>query len=500
MPRAGHSVAQHPDGLARRREIVEELDRFVAASARADLDCLVQWMRAVDRLETGDRVGAEPHVAACLRLAEELRQPLHRWNATRLRVTCLLLEGRTAEAKEGMHEALEFGRQALGGLALDGFLAQRAELLWQQGRHEETVALLETGIRTRREERTLRCGLALVLAESGAVARARAEIDALAGAGVASWPRGHHWLAQVSWLGRAAAAVGDRARAAEVYGLLAPYADRTVMIGPSFFCQGSVARGLGVLAGALERWDEAAAHFETALAVDRGMGAAPYVAFTERDRDATMGARPGAAGRPVVPAGPPARAPDAPVRAVFRREEGFWTVAWQDAVVRVKDTRGLRYLAHLLARPGREVHVLDLVAAVQNEPEHAARRHLATADAGTVLDATARAAYRRRLADLRDELEEAGAYGDLGRTDRLRAEMEFLTEQLASAMGVGGAARRVGGPSERARSAVTQNIRSTLKRLVQAVPALHEGLARRIRTGAFCAYEPDPSRPVAWRL
>jgi hypothetical protein len=116
------------------------------------------------------------------------------------------------------------------------------------------------------------------------------------------------------------------------------------------------------------------------------------------------------------------------------------------------------------------------------------------------LDATARAAYRRRLAELRDELEEAGAYGDLGRTDRLRAEMEFLTEQLASAMGIGGAARRVGGPGERARSTVTQNIRSTLKRLVQALPALDEPLARRIRTGAFCAYEPDPSRPVVWQL
>ena len=43
-----HEVCQHPDGLARRREIVDELDRFAAASARADLDCLVQWMRAID--------------------------------------------------------------------------------------------------------------------------------------------------------------------------------------------------------------------------------------------------------------------------------------------------------------------------------------------------------------------------------------------------------------------------------------------------------------------
>jgi tetratricopeptide (TPR) repeat protein len=495
-----HEVAQHPDGLALRREIVDELDRFVAASARADLDCVAQWMRAIDLLEIGDRVGAEWHVAECERLAEELRQPLHLWNARRLRVTCLLLEGRTTEAKEGMHDTLEFGRQAMGGLALDGFLAQRAELLWQQGRLEETVTLLETGIRTRREERTLRCGLALVLAEQGAVVRARTELDGVAAGGIASWPRGHHWLAQLSWLGRAAAVLGDRERVAEIYGLLSPYADRTVMIGPSFFCQGSVARGLGVLAGALERWDEAMAHFETALAVDSGMGAAPYVQFAERDRDAVLRARDGGGrGAPAAERPRPSSAAT-PAASVFQREGNFWTVAWDDAVVRLKDTRGLQYLAQLLARPGQEIHVLDLVAAVHTEPGQAARRHLASADAGLVLDAKARAAYRRRLGDLRDELEEAAAYGDLGRTDKLRAEMEFLTEQLASAMGFGGAARRVGGPSERARSAVTQNIRSTLKRLVAALPALNEALARRIRTGAFCAYEPDPTRPVAWRL
>ena len=186
-------------------------------------------------------------------------------------------------------------------------------------------------------------------------------------------------------------------------------------------------------------------------------------------------------------------------RQVFRREGNFWTVAWDDVVVRLKDNRGLQYLAQLLARPARRSTCSTSWRPCMRSRD---RRRAGTwrPPAGTVLDATARAAYRRRLVDLRNELEEAAAYGDLGRTDRLRAEMEFLTEQLASALGIGGAARRVGGPSERARSAVTQNIRSTLKRLVQALPVLDEPLARRIRTGAFCAYEPDPSRPVAWRL
>ena len=346
-----------------------------------------------------------------------------------------------------------------------------------------------------------------MLAEQGAGARARAELDVLAASGIASWPRGHHWLAQLSWLGRAAAVVGDRERAAEIYDLLSPYADRTVVIGPSFFCQGSVARGLGVLAGALERWDESMAHFETALAVDRGMGAAPYVALTERDREAVIRARDGAGGRSLPARQPPvgrggdachgdrAGRPHLPARRQLldrrlgRRRGTSEGQPW--APVPRAAARAARSRRSTCSTSWQAVHA---------EPGQAARRHLASADAGTVLDAAARAAYRRRLTDLRNELEEAAAYGDLGRTDRLRAEMEFLTEELASAMGIGGSPRRVGGPSERARSAVTQNIRSALKRLVQALPVLDAPLARRIRTGAFCVYEPDPSSPVPWEL
>src|SRR5262249_58502496 len=146
---------------------------------------------------------------------------------------------------------------------------------------------------------------------------------------------------------------------------------------------------------------ESIAHFETALAVDRGMGAAPYVGFTERDRETVVRARSGGRSAPTRrPESPTAEAPATTAARVFRREGNFWTVAWDDAIVRLKDNRGLQYLAQLLARPGQEGHVLDLVAAVHVEPGQAARRHLSSADVGMVLDATARAAYRRRPAPL----------------------------------------------------------------------------------------------------
>ena len=48
---------------------------------------------------------------------------------------------------------------------------------------------------------------------------------------------------------------------------------------------------------------------------------------------------------------------------VFRREGDYWTVIFDGHTVHVRDLKGMHYLARLLADPGREFHVLDLVAA-----------------------------------------------------------------------------------------------------------------------------------------
>src|SRR5215218_9465213 len=48
---------------------------------------------------------------------------------------------------------------------------------------------------------------------------------------------------------------------------------------------------------------------------------------------------------------------------MFRREGDYWSVVFEGRTVRVRDLKGIRYLARLLANPGREFHVLDLVAA-----------------------------------------------------------------------------------------------------------------------------------------
>src|SRR4029450_12396899 len=100
-----------------------------------------------------------------------------------------------------------------------------------------------------------------------------------------------------------------------------------------------------------------------------------------------------------------ARADAGPAHAALRCEGDYWTVAYGDVVARVKDLKGLHYLAHLLRSPGQEFHVLDLIGQGPGGAE-AGRRDGPTDGPLPLLDDAAKAAYRRRLGDLRAELAE----------------------------------------------------------------------------------------------
>jgi hypothetical protein len=46
---------------------------------------------------------------------------------------------------------------------------------------------------------------------------------------------------------------------------------------------------------------------------------------------------------------------------LFRLEGEYWTIAYQGALCRLRDAKGLHYLAHLLLHPGERVHCGELV-------------------------------------------------------------------------------------------------------------------------------------------
>jgi class 3 adenylate cyclase/tetratricopeptide (TPR) repeat protein len=241
----------------------------------------------------------------------------------------------------------------------------------------------------------------------------------------------------------------------------------------------------------LTGWARLAEEMSTSLNAETDTAAAP----TADPIESVSSGNPGAAieeAKPVPPSG----------KAVFRRERDSWIFAYDGLSARAKDVRGFSFIVQLLRDPGREFHAVDLV-----HGSGARAQGSGTLDAPSqreggleILDAAAKAAYRRRLTELRAELDEAEAFNDIGRAERARAEIEALTQQLAAAVGLGGRDRAAGSAAERARSTVAQRIKEALKRIAAVHPTLGEHLALRIKTGTYCVYLPDTARPIGWEL
>ena len=163
------------------------------------------------------------------------------------------------------------------------------------------------------------------------------------------------------------------------------------------------------------------------------------------------------------------------------REGEIWRLTWAGRDTRLKHARGLEILEQLLREPGREFHVLALGGGDAGEV-------IDLGDAGELLDEDARTAYRQRLRELEQEMEEAQAWADTGRRDRLQAEIEFLSDELGRAVGLGGRARRSGAAVERARSNVQKRIRAVIRKLDETWPELASHLDTHVRTGIYVSY------------
>jgi len=192
--------------------------------------------------------------------------------------------------------------------------------------------------------------------------------------------------------------------------------------------------------------------------------------------------------------------------SLFLRQNDYWTVRYHGHAASLKSTRGLHYLAVLLRDPGREFHVRELVASPMDVSAPAASVAAAGCVTGglyagvPVLDAQAKAEYKCRVNDLRQDLNQAERFNDSQRKTEVKNELQAITDHLAFAVGLGGRDRKTSSDAERARSAVSKCIKQAVQKIGEAIPSLGYHLAARIKTGYFCSYNPHPNRPVAWKF
>jgi DNA-binding NarL/FixJ family response regulator/class 3 adenylate cyclase len=205
----------------------------------------------------------------------------------------------------------------------------------------------------------------------------------------------------------------------------------------------------------------------------------------------------GATGRhSVIPPAP------SPTRsAAFMKTGDFWTLRFQDRESHVKDARGMTYIAALLRAPREGLHVLELTSAGVAAVKRRAAKEDALgvgSDDDPVLDRKAIAAYRQRILDLQQEIDQADSWDDADRSSVLTTEMQELEQALLSGLGLGGRARNAPSAAGRARVSVRNAITAALKTIRRHDERLWQHLTRSIRTGTFCVYDPE-DRPD-WSL
>jgi len=534
-----HTALWSPDTIEERLAMAREALRLAQMTGHLHLEGEARAQCLMNLLDVADPGAFERETLAYTRFAERTRLVAAVWlDKVRAAMHALLI-GRFTDVEWLVNDALQ-ARTRAEIPALIAYNAQIFALRREQARLSELSDTVEVwkAMAVRQPRVTfLHTLLAFYYAETGQDAAATAQLEHLARHGFTDLARDQAFLVSMTHLSEVCARL-DQARHAEpLYALLLPFAQYNASEMFASVCWGSLSRSLGLLATILHRWDAAEQHFTVAIERNRAFGALPWVAHTQvaharmlirraEGNDLTRASEaldaalatagvlrmtrlgeegqglraelesmktPAMAGLTAIPAVPC-------VKAALRREGDVWTLQHNGNAGRLKDSKGLHFLVQLLKHPGREFHVLDLTRAgdLQAAPEPGA------APSGDVsfaiIDGTAKLAYHRRVEELRADIEDAQERNDYGRSQRAREELEVLTEHLAQSFGLGGRNRMIATSAERARSAVTQRIKAAIKQLKAHAPALADHLSGRVKTGLFCVYEPDATRPIEWDL
>ncbi|MFL6663158.1 MAG: helix-turn-helix transcriptional regulator, partial [Rhizobacter sp.] len=264
-------------------------------------------------------------------------------------------EGRFAEAESLAVQALGCGNRFDRANAAGMFGVQMFTIRRQQGRLRELAPVLRQFLDSESSAATWLPGLAVLHCELGSRDEAHEAFEKLAAGGFAGIANDAIRIASLAYLAEVCAWLGDRARAAPLFELLLPYAERNIVFGAHTASFGAAARLLGMLAATLERWDVAQHHFEHAVDLDARTGGRPGLARSRCEFAAMLLRRAGPGDHPRALA-LIAAALDA------ARELGMRSLEERAVELQQQLTRGRRQEVRIAGLSDREVQVLRLVA------------------------------------------------------------------------------------------------------------------------------------------
>jgi tetratricopeptide (TPR) repeat protein len=492
-----------PDHVDEREALAEQMIERAGAAGDPELELLGRRFRLVALAELGRFEEFDRELDRFARVSDDLNQPSSAWFVPLWRAMRAHMLGRYEQSEHLLEDAERIGvTQAHSDNALMLVFSLRWPLFYELGRAAEMDAIVLDIAGRYGAVPAVDVMVGLHHLWMGRRAEAEASLLRLAETGISAFPKDAIWLATLALAVLLSKGLDDARLMPELADELTAYAEMHTLdgIAASFF--GSVHHWCATAEAMAGRPDRAAAHFEDALKAHARVGAVVWLAHTRKEYAALLTDLPDAdaqaRGRDLH-----AKAEEAyreldlrealistsdslasvagPASVNHLRKKGdFWDVSYGGRVALLKDSKGMHDLAQLLANPGVEFSVVDLLGVAQQ-----------TARPDEVLDHRARDELTRRAAQLKDEIEGAIADGDPERAAVFREELEFIAKELSSAYGLGGRRRTVSDPAERARKTVTSRIRDAVVRIDREHPPLGRHLHNALRTGLFCSYEPE---------
>ena len=456
---AVHDAMWTPGTAATRLPVIAEMLDAAQASGDDDLAAEAHLLRAAALLELGEPAGRD-ELLTYVTLAGKLGHARGRWRALTRQATFAQIAGRAEESARLGEQALELGLAIGEPDAIGCFCTSR----W---------SLVALGVRepaTGMDAADPLWPMFPLLRAWPPAARGQ-EAEAAAALGDFSV------LDITMWLGLealAAAAVvfavaGSDAQRTWVYEQLRPYAGTHVVIGGCASYHAAVNHHLGALASSLGDRVTAEGHFRTAIAMHERLGAAGWTRLSQQALTRILAT------------------PASQTVNEFRPVNDVRLLSYQGKQVQLPDSKGLGDLAVLIGARGADVHVLTLVG-----------HKLARMGADPVLDERAKAAFKSRLDDLAQEIDDADAAGNPERAKTLHCERDALIRELAAAAGLGGRDRRLGDETERARKTVSARVRDALSKIERVHPELAAHFRGALQMGTICSYTPD--EPTTWKV